>query len=256
MLQINISTMNWNGIRYGVFCLIALFGLNACKSAKDAVKPKHVELKHWLTLQKYPCFGHCHVYKLSMYRNGLVILEGKEHLEKTGVYFSQLSQDKIRSFKRMSDALNWASYQAEYLINIPDLPLTELTYFDENGAKNKFIKSNSNLPNPLDELTKTMAALIKSEKWTQIQKKSDLTNPEIISDEFIVDMDSTLTATQLENEFYLYDLKSKKRLSNEMNLWSFKYDETKINRYEMLIMLRMRTGIRSVNNNLKILPRE
>lgn len=162
MLQINISTMNWNGIRYGVFCLIALFGLNACKSAKDAVKPKHVELKHWLTLQKYPCFGHCHVYKLSMYRNGLVILE-EGAFRKTGVYFSQLSQDKIRSFKRMSDALNWASYLAEYLINIPDLPLTELTYFDENGAKNKFIKSNSNLPNPLDELTKTMAALIKSE---------------------------------------------------------------------------------------------
>lgn len=256
MLQNSISTMNWKRICYGILYLIVLFGINACKSAKDAVKPKTVELKHWLTVQKYPCFGHCHVYKLSMYRNGLVILEGKEHLEKTGVFFSQLSQDKMRSFKRMSDALNWGGYNAEYLINIPDLPLTELTYFDENGAKNKFIKSNSNLPNPLDELTKTMAALIKTEKWTQIQKKSDLTNPEIISDEFIVDMDSSLTASQLENEFYLYELKSKKRLSNEMNLWSFKYDESKINRYEMLIMLRMRPGIRSVNNNLKILPRE
>lgn len=256
MLQNTISTMNLKRISYGIFYFIALFGMNACKSAKDAVKPKPVELKHWLTVQKYPCFGHCHVYKLSMYRNGLVILEGKEHLEKTGVYFSQLSQDKIRSFKRLSDALNWTSYQAEYLINIPDLPVTELTYFDEHGAKNKFIKSNSNLPNPLDELTKSMAGLIKTEKWTQIQKKSDLTNPEIISDEFIVDMDSSLTASQLENDFYLYELKSKKRLSNEMNLWSFKYDESKINRYEMLIMLRMRPGIRSVNNNLKILPRE
>ena len=156
----------------------------------------------------------------------------------------------------MSDALNWDSYQAEYLINIPDLPVTELSYFDENGAKRKFIKSNSNLPNALDELAKAIAALIKTEKWTQIQKKSDLTNPEIITDEFIVDMDSSLTASQLENEFYLYELKSKKRLSNVMNLWSFKYDESKINRYEMLIMLRMKPGIRSVNNNLKILPRE
>lgn len=256
MLQINFSAMNLRAISYILSSFMVLLGFNACKSSKDAVKTKTVELKHWLTVQKYPCFGHCQVYKLNMYRNGLVILEGKEHLEKTGVYFSQLSQEKIRSFKRMGDALNWDSYQAEYIINIPDLPVTELSYFDENGAKRKFIKSNSNLPNALDDLAKAMAGLIKTEKWTQIQKKSDLTNTEIISDEFIVDMDSSLTTAQLENEFYLYELKSKKRLSNEMNLWSFKYDESKINRYEMLIMLRMKPGIRSVNNNLKILPRE
>jgi len=88
MLQNNFSAMNLKGISYAIGCCIALFGLNACKSSKDAVKTKTVELKHWLTVQKYPCFGHCHVYKLNMYRNGLVILEGKEHLEKTGVFLA------------------------------------------------------------------------------------------------------------------------------------------------------------------------
>ncbi|MFZ1255460.1 MAG: DUF6438 domain-containing protein [Saprospiraceae bacterium] len=230
--------------------------LFTCNPARKNSGNKPYELKHWLSLQKYPCFGHCQVYKLNIYRNGLVILEGKEYLEKTGVYFTELSAEKIKKFIRLSDSQNWPSYQSEYTVNIPDLPITEFNYHDEHGARIKNIKSNSNLPNPIHELTKEMGSLIGFEKWTQIQKKSDLTNPEIIANEFIIDMDSSLNVQILETEFSLYDLKSQNKLSSNMNLWSFKYDDTKIGKYEMLILLRKKFGIRSVNFNRRILPRE
>lgn len=51
-------------------------------------------------------------------------------------------------------------------------------------------------------------------------------------------MDSSLNVQILETEFSLYDLKSQNKLSSNMNLWSFKYDDTKIGKYEMLILLR------------------
>jgi hypothetical protein len=142
------------------------------------------------------------------------------------------------------------------MVNIADLPITEMQYFDEHGAKLKHIKANSNLPDQLHTLSKNLMELIASESWTQIQKKPDMTNPEIISNELVVDMDTTLTKESLQEEFKLYDLQAIQKVSAYMNLWSFKYDEDKIGKYEMLILLRKKNGIRSVNFNRKLLPRE
>lgn len=239
-----------------LFLFSAIFFLSSCSTQKETLINKLYEIKHWLTLQKYPCFGHCQVIKLSVYRNGLVIYEGKENVEKKGVYFSELSNEKINKFKRLSDAISWSKFNNEYMVNIADLPITEMQYFDEHGAKLKHIKANSNLPDQLHTLSKNLIELIASESWTQIQKKPDMTNPEIISNELVVDMDTILTKENLEEEFKLYDLRAIQKVSAYMNLWSFKYDEDKIGKYEMLILLRKKNGIRSVNFNRKLLPRE
>jgi hypothetical protein len=217
---------------------------------------KPYEIKHWMSIQKFPCFGHCLVYKLSIYQDGLSILEAKEHLEKPGVFFTELNKEKISKLKRLSETLGWSGYNTEYMVNIADLPVTEIDYYDNHGARLKHIRSNSNLPDGLHQLSKAMSDLIQSEKWTQIQRKSDMINPEIISNEFVVDMDSSLTKEALENEFQLYGLKAIQKVSAYMNLWSLQFDENKIGKYEMLILLRKKNGIRSVNFNRKILPRE
>jgi hypothetical protein len=83
-----------------------------------------------------------------------------------------------------------------------------------------------------------------------------MTNPEIIYNELIVDLDSSLTVKQLETEFVKYELKAMRQVSAYMNLWSFQYNESLIGKYEMLILLRKKNGIRSVNFNRKLLPRE
>lgn len=244
-----------NFITFFIF-FIALTINFSCSTAKGTTDSKPEDLKHWFSLSKFPCFGHCQVFKLNIYRNGLAILEGKEYLEKTGVYFTELSNDKISKFKRLSDTKNWASFESEYMVNIADLPITEFQYFDINGARIKKIKSNSNLPDPIHSLTKEIGALINSEKWTQIQRKNDMTNPEIVTNEFVIDMDSTISSQSLEAEFINYDFKAMQKLSSNMNLWSFHYDENKIGKYELLVLLRKKNGIRSVNFNRKILPRD
>ncbi|HEX5625344.1 MAG TPA: DUF6438 domain-containing protein [Saprospiraceae bacterium] len=236
-----------------ILCLSLLLG---CAGTKAGQKNKPFELQHWITVQKNPCFGHCQVYKMSIYRNGLVIFEGREHTEKIGVYFTELNPEKIKSYKRLLDSPNWTSYQDEYMVNIADLPVTDIQYFNVNGARIKNIKANSNLPDPVQAITKEISNLIKLEKWTQIQRKSEMNNPEVIDNEFIVDMDTTLTSAGLETEFLAYDLKSLKRISPHMNLWSFRFDESKIGKFEMMVLLRKKSGIRSVQFNRRILPRE
>ncbi len=244
------------GIQNLYFLFIALISILSCRTQKEAMELKPFELKHWMSIEKNPCFGHCQVYSISLYRNGLAILEGKEHLEKKGVYFTELSKEKISRLNRLVGFVHWNNIQDEYFVNIPDLPITNFKYHDIHGAKIKDIKSNSNVPEALHSLMNTVSDLINSEKWTQIQKKNDMINPEIISHEFILDMDSSLTIASLESEFYLYNLKGIKQVSSYMNLWSVTFDEQKIGKYEMLILLRKKAGIRSANFNRKLLPRE
>lgn len=247
--------MNYRNTPLFVLLFTVVF-LISCRTQKEATESKMVELKHWMTLEKFPCFGHCQVFKISLYKNGLAILEGREYLEKTGVFFTELKSDKMLKLKRMSEDLNLSGYQNEYMVNIADLPITQLQFFDNHGAKIKDVKANSNLPDGLHYMSKTVSDLIQSEKWTQVQKKPDLVNPEIISNELIVDMDSSLTKEMIETDFKMYDVKALQKISAYMNLWTFRFNEEKIGRYEMLIIMRKKNGIRSVNFNRKILPRE
>jgi hypothetical protein len=193
---------------------------------------------------------------LTLYRNGLVVLEGKEHVEKKGVFFCELNHDKQMRLSRMFKFLNINSYKDEYMVNIPDLPLTDIQLYNTDGARIKEIKANSNLPDELHSLVKYITEFMNTETWTQVQKKYDMTNPEIIYNELIVDLDSSLTVKQLETEFVKYELKAMRQVSAYMNLWSFQYNESLIGKYEMLILLRKKNGIRSVNFNRKLLPRE
>lgn len=213
-------------------------------------------LRHLISVQKFPCFGHCQVYKISAYRNGLVILEGKEYMDKTGVFFTELSAEKQKKLNRIEKGLKLNTIQDEYMVHIADLPITDIELYDENGALFKKVKANSNLPDPLHNYVKEVADLIKSEKWTQIQHKNDMTNPEIIYNELIVDMDSTLQIETLETEYAAFDLVRDKRVSPLMNLWNVKYNTDKIGKYEMLVSLRQKPGIRHVSFNRRILPRE
>ena len=92
--------------------------------------------------------------------------------------------------------------------------------------------------------------------WTQILKKDELNNPNIILKELQIDMDSVLTPEKLQIQFDSLHLKKVSRISPYMNFWLFTYDEKKIEPYEILILLRKVPGIRLVIFNRKLEIRE
>lgn len=244
-------------MRSTIFWMLSIALMSAsCSSSKRAETPESAKLLHWATIEKFPCFGNCQVYKVKLYRDGLLILEGKEHMEKKGVYFAELSKEKLQSFTRKERNVKWPEIQNEYMVNIADLPVVKIAYHDEHGALIKSVEANSNLPNALHDFVSAITETIDKEKWTLVQRKSEMYNPELMYDELIVDMDSTITVNQLEALYADFDLKTVSRVSPLMNLWHLRYDESKIGRYEILISLRKLKGIRHVSFNRKILPRE
>ncbi len=235
---------------------LSLALLSSCSSSKMAENASEDKLNHWLTIEKLPCFGHCQVFQLKLYRNGLVILEGKDHMDKKGVFFTELSKEKVKNLQFKERSVQWNQIKNEYLVNIADLPMMNITYHDMNGARLKSIQANSNLPDALHEFIKTASETIDKEKWTLVQRKSEMNNPELLYNELMVDMDSSLTVEMLEQMYADYDLMRISRVSPLMNLWHLRYNEEKIGRYEILVTLRKKNGIRHVSFNRKILPRE
>ncbi|MBK9109045.1 MAG: hypothetical protein IPM92_11945 [Saprospiraceae bacterium] len=228
----------------------------SCKSSQRIEVAEPESIKHWLTIEKLPCFGHCQIYQLSIYRNGLAILEGKDHMDKKGVYFTEINNSRMEKLMRLEKYIKWQSIKSEYIVNIADLPMTKLKYYDKFGALVKSIEANANLPEELNSFVKEASGIIEKEKWTQIQKKNEMNNPEIIFDELIVDMDSTININDLEVSFQNYDLKTINRISPLMNLWLVKFNPDKIGKYEILTTLRKKQGIRHVSFNRRVLPRE
>lgn len=235
----------------GAFVLLA-----SCRSSRAPEGAEANVLKRWVSIEKFPCFGHCQTYRMSVYRNGLILLEAKEHLDKAGVYFTEIRGDQLDKLRKMDKSITWQQLQAEYVVNIADLPVTEIHYYDLNGARIKSVRANANLPGELGDFAKELHQLIRSEKWTQLQRKSETTNPEVIYDEIIVEMDSTLTPEDMELAFSAYGLQREKRISPLMNLWNFRYDGAATGPYEMLVLIRKKAGVRHANFNRKILPRE
>lgn len=238
-----------------LFLLHLLLGVS-CKSSQGIISQPDKRIEKLVSFKKSPCFGKCQVYRLSLYKDGLVVLEGKENLDKTGVHFCQLDKEKKETFTKKITSLNWKSYKNSYFRNIPDLPSTELIYYGATDSIFKSIASNTLLPKEIETLQADLADLIKTEKWTQLLKKEDLTNPNLITSEIQIDMDSTLNSEMLMQKFAAYGLKTKKRISEYMNFFLFTYDTKLIESYEMLILLRKVPGIRLAIYNRKLEGRD
>ena len=68
-------------------------------------------MKKNLVLQKFPCFGQCQEYKISSYDDGILILEGKNNVEKKGVYFTQINAVQLSSLKNKAASIKWIDYK-------------------------------------------------------------------------------------------------------------------------------------------------
>lgn len=236
--------------------VVSLLFFVSCSTTKEMNEKSNQVLVRWMDLSKFPCFGHCAVYDLRVFHDGLVLLKGKEHLDKTGVYFAELSKEKTDKLRKLQKSVNWPEVKEEYWVNLQDLPVTHLTIYNEHGAIIKKINSNSNLPDKVNDLAQELIELLKKEKWTQIQKKHEMVNPEVMYEELIVDLDSSLTTMVLEEEYSHLGLKTNRRVSPHMNMWVFNYNTDLVGSYELLVVLRKRQGVKYVNFNRRILPRE
>ncbi len=242
-------------IRFSIFIFILTF-IFSCNRRVKLTEEKPLVAKKLLTLSKSSCFGKCAVYKISLFQDGLLILEGKANIDKLGVYHSSLNAVELSKISNKANQLNWTSYKHSYMKNIADLPVSTLIYKNPKDSTEVKIESNSSLPDELETIHTELSNLLQTQTWILAIKDNQLKSKDIITNELQIDMDTLQNYMNLEKMFAHYNLKSIKRISEYMNFYLFTFDDTKIAPTEMVVLLRRVKGVRLVNFNKKLSPRE
>ncbi len=102
-------------------------------------------------IERYPCFGACPEYKLTIYKSGYTTYEGRRNVEKLGGYSSQLSAAQLNDVYSKIRAYNLENRDSSYVnIYLADYPGWKLWVADKNPRKEIMIMHEA----PPEELTK------------------------------------------------------------------------------------------------------
>lgn len=139
--------------------LIFLFGCSVTRQTENAFVV--------ISVEKLPCMGNCPAYKLSIYNNHMVIYEGKENVDKIGVYTTKISKKKFSELQEAFLNSDFFEMKNIYSARIMDLQTTYI-YFRYN-EKEKKILDYYNGPEVLKELVKVVEELNEQNRWKQVK---------------------------------------------------------------------------------------
>ena len=138
-----------------LFGLIFLYGCSVTRQIENAFVV--------ISVKKLPCMGNCPAYELSIYNNHMAIYEGKENVDKVGVYTTKISRKK---FSELQEAfLNSGFFEMEdvYSARIMDLQTTYI-YFRYNEKEKKILDYYGG-PEVLKDLVKMVEELNEQNRW-------------------------------------------------------------------------------------------
>lgn len=143
-----------------IFLMIA-----SCNNSK---KVSENEQKPVFKFQETPCFGQCPVYKMEIFKNGLVKYEGERFVEKLGTYEKTISEEKVERLIKEFDAASFFEFEDEYTSNMTDLPTVYTTY--NKGDQSKRVLNYYGAPDELKVLEKKLRKIAEStDGWKKVE---------------------------------------------------------------------------------------
>lgn len=139
--------------------LIFLFGCSVTRQTENAFVV--------ISVEKLPCMGNCPAYKLSIYNNHMVIYEGKENVDKIGVYTTKISKKKFSELQEAFLNSDFFEMKNIYSARIMDLQTTYI-YFRYNEKEKKILDYYDG-PEVLKELVKVVEELNEQNRWKQVK---------------------------------------------------------------------------------------
>ncbi|MGI9544554.1 MAG: DUF6438 domain-containing protein [Cyclobacteriaceae bacterium] len=139
----------------------AIFMLVSCKTLEVPLKENLI-----ISMERTECPDACPVYTLEVYNNGIVLLTGKEHIEKIGTYISQIPKSDITNMVNIFNEYGFFDFKEKYYSNVSDLPTTHI-YFSDQGREKK-IMDYDGAPEELKYLESRVSQLL-SLSWKRVQ---------------------------------------------------------------------------------------
>lgn len=159
-----ISYFLRSSILYILFLL--LFALPAI--AQDFSEEKSIPEDAVVYMERTQCYGTCPIYTYYVLEDGTAKYIGKEHVEKTGTYYTTLSPDEMEDLINLFYKYDFFKYENRYVDLISDLPTTYI-YFSHNGEEKK-ITDYHGAPESLKKLEKEVDNFMESLEWEKKEK--------------------------------------------------------------------------------------
>lgn len=117
----------------------------------------------FLEFEKTACFGNCPIYVMQFYPNGIVKLDGKQFMDKLGLYELQLDKNEVATIEEELESMGFCSMESLYGSNAMDFPSTFLRY--ECNDEVKIVEAVTDFPEELLEFIQRIDQLRKRQDW-------------------------------------------------------------------------------------------
>ena len=120
-------------------------------------------------IYRSPCFGKCPTYKMSIYKNGTVLLEGIRDVRLVGNFKAKISSKQMKMFSDMALSLEFFKMNDKYDSPITDVPSTTLSIVADGYRKEVYARAN--YPQRIKKLAELFDHLLEKDIWTKVKEQ-------------------------------------------------------------------------------------
>ncbi len=147
--------MNFDMKKASIILMVLFFG---CKAAQVNTEGARV-----VYMKKTPCMGTCPNYDISIFSNGNVVLNAREHVGMEGTFNAKLTDNQFASLMEAFESNDFFSYRDSYKSNKTDLPTTTISF--KQDGKEKTIVDYDGAPQSLKDLEQKVDDLLELLNW-------------------------------------------------------------------------------------------
>ena len=221
----------------------------SCKTPKETDDLS--TLTKEMEMQKNPLFWEmCCLYVLTIYKGGIAAFDGKQYVEKYGLYTKKLSKSEYKKIKKSFQAADFWTLDDNYPSDIHDIPKVRLT-FNQKG-KTKTVTGDINRPEVIKNLEKEMVAIADSEGWT-LRSVPDINLPDYyIQDELIISLRKEVDIKEWKKKYDSWNMIIEKNISTNRNLWLVKYNNPQLKPSQVMNILSLDEDVLVLEFNKKV----
>lgn len=170
--------------------LFFAFAFQSCKTSEKTVNPKDsvteaptdatdvatdetpvlsdtsVERTLFASIERTPCFGRCATYKMNVYADGRVEMNGIRDVEMIGKYTTTITKSQMNALRKKAEEIEFFTFEDKYDDPmVTDLPSTTVAVIDSNG-KLKSVMYRYKYPQRIKLLAEMFDTFMTSQQWT------------------------------------------------------------------------------------------
>lgn len=123
------------------------------------------------SIEKTSCYGRCPTYRMEIYFDGNVYLNGIRFIDKIGEYNSHITAEQMQEFVDVANEIDYMNLEDKYDEPVTDIPAT-ITSIILNG-KEKSVYKRIGFPRTLLIFEQLFVDLLDNQTWIKIEDSTD-----------------------------------------------------------------------------------